>query len=62
MTDWEKCIRCLKDMTNMLRCSFDSTRHDTAEGADYKTLVENIGFEKIGDLPGALKLSRIDEG
>ena len=46
----------------MLRCSFDKTRHDTTEGAGYKALAENLGFDKIGGLPATLKLSWIDEG
>ena len=47
----------------MLRCPFDSTIHDTAEGAGYKILTENLtGFDKICGFPETLKLSRIDEG
>ena len=37
--------------------------NDTAEGVGYKTLAENLtGFDKIGGLPGTMKLSCIDQG
>ena len=57
-TDWEKCVMCLEDTTEMLRRPFDTRRHDTAEGVGYKTLAKNLtGFDKICGLPGTLKLS-----
>lgn len=59
--DWNKCILCQTDTSEILSCPADSKR--ITKGAGYKTVAENLqAFEKIGSLPKAIYLCRLNEG
>ena len=60
-TNWNKCVLCQEDTPEVLRCPASSKRD--AEGVGYKTIADNIkGFGKVGCLPKAINLSRLDDG
>ena len=59
--DWNKCILCQTDTSEILSCPADSKR--ITKGAGYKTVAENLqAIEKIGCLPKTINLSRLNEG
>ena len=60
-TDWNKCILCQEDTTEILRCPAESTCDQ--KGAGYATMADLLqGFCDIGCLPKSLDLSRLDDG
>ena len=59
--DWNKCILCQTDTSEILSCPADSKR--ITKGAGYKTVAENLqAFEKIGNLRKTINLSLLNEG
>ena len=59
--DWNKCILCQTDTSEILSCPADSKR--ITKGAGYKTVAENLqAFEKIGCLPKTINLLNEGEG
>ena len=60
-TDWNKCILCQEDTTEILWCPAESTCDQ--KGAGYATMADLLqGFCDIGCLPKSLDLSRLDDG
>ena len=59
--DWNKCILCQTDTSEILSCPADSKRITKREG--YKIVAENLqAFEKSGCLRKTINLSRLNEG
>ena len=59
--DWNKCILCQTDTSEILSCPADSKL--ITKGAGYKTVAENLqAFEKIGCLPKTINLLNEGEG
>ena len=60
-TDWNKCILCQEDTTEILRCPAESTCDQ--KGAGSATMADLLqGFCDIGCFPKSLDLSRLDDG
>ena len=60
--DWDACIFCqASDRSEPLQCPALSKRTDA--GAGYQSVASNItGFAELGELPGFIRLSALDEG
>ena len=60
-TGWKLCIICQEDKAEALPCSSQSKRQDMGSG--YSSLADNlIKFNELGQLPGTLKLERLNDG
>lgn len=59
-TDWNKCILCQEDTSEVLHCPAESTCVRQGEG--YKTIGKLVGFDRIDCLPTSMNLSRLDDG
>ena len=60
--DWNKCVFCQADTSEVLRCPVESKR-SIDQGAGYKSVADLLmKFSQIGCLPPSINISQLDDG